>query len=302
MSPSVYIIILNWNTPSDTIECLNSLDKVDYDNFKVIVIDNGSTDDSVERISSAHPDIILIKNQENLGFTEGNNIGIRFALEKGADYVFILNNDTTVNRDVLKELVYAAENEDSVGILAPKTYYYDEPDIINSCGTDVNWFKLRPNLGDCGKKDNGQFESILERGLFPGSALFLTRAAMEGIGFFDKSFFIFHEDTDLCLRSKSKGYRNLLVPKAVIYHKTQRSMRKYSFLVSYYSIRNFLCVAKRYAGFKNRVFVFFGLVLFIFKNTFVVIFESKNRKEDAKGFFVGIKDYLFKKMGKYKTH
>src|ERR1041385_7762298 len=117
--PSVAVILVNWNGKSDTLECLRSLEQDTYRLKRVIVVDNGSTDDSVEAIRRAHPLTNVIETGTNLGFTGGNNVGIRYALSSGSDYVFLLNNDTTVAPDAVQALVDAAEAESSYHILSP---------------------------------------------------------------------------------------------------------------------------------------------------------------------------------------
>ena len=107
--PLIYIIILNWNGLQDTLECLGSILKMDYPNFRVVVVDNNSTDNSVDIIRKAHPQVSLIENKENLGYTGGNNTAMRYAMQHSADYVWLLNNDTTVEADTLSKLVFAAE-------------------------------------------------------------------------------------------------------------------------------------------------------------------------------------------------
>src|SRR3989339_346256 len=122
--PLVYILILNWNGKEDTLECLSSLKKIDYPNYKTIVIDNGSTDDSVKIINKKYPKIKIIENKKNLGYAEGNNVGIRYALKNKADYVLILNNDTIVDKKFLTELVKVGESNEKVGIVGPNVYCY----------------------------------------------------------------------------------------------------------------------------------------------------------------------------------
>ena len=126
MPPKVAIILLNWNEYQDTIECVLSLKDMEYDNYEILIIDNGSTNDSVAILQEKFPEVTLIKSKENLGFCEGNNVGIRHALKNGSDYLFVLNNDTVVDKHVLEFLVKAAEDNNDMCIYAPKLYFYDK--------------------------------------------------------------------------------------------------------------------------------------------------------------------------------
>jgi GT2 family glycosyltransferase len=128
--PRVDIIVLNWNGLRDTLHCLQSLKRADYPAFRVLVVDNGSSDASSTSIRQRFPEVTLIENSENLGFTGGNNIGMRQALEEEADYVLLLNNDTEVAPDAVRLLVETAESDPRIGIAGPIIYYYDRPKMI----------------------------------------------------------------------------------------------------------------------------------------------------------------------------
>ena len=299
MLPRVTIILLNWNEYQDTIECVVSLKDMEYDNYEILIVDNGSTNNSVEILQEKFPEITLIKSKENLGFCEGNNVGIRHALEDNSDYVFVLNNDTVVDRCVLKSLVKVAESNNDMCIYAPKIYFYDKPTVINSCGTALDWLKLRPYIGECGQEDNGQFAEIVEKDIFPGAALFMKKDVIEKVGMFESGLFIFHEDTDLCLRSKKAGCKNLLVPQAIVYHKTQMSMGKHHFLTNYYSTRNFLYVTRKHASLLNQFLVYLGTCMFGVKYFMKYILGNSEEKKIARGYFEGIRDFYSGKMGKY---
>src|SRR5436190_7401977 len=126
-APSVAVIVLNWNGRDDTLACLESLAGLNYDNFQVMVVDNGSTDGSVGAIRPRFPGVEIIETGRNLGFAEGNNVGIRLALDRGMDYVFLLNNDTVVDPSLLSELVAAAERCPEGGIFGAQILYHSDP-------------------------------------------------------------------------------------------------------------------------------------------------------------------------------
>src|SRR3990170_4180108 len=145
--PNVVFVILNWNQGEITAECLESLQALTYPNYGVVVVDNGSTDGSQKIISSRFPNITLIENGINLGFSEGNNVGIKYALLQCADYVLLLNNDTVVSPDFLNELVEVAESDPRIGVTTPKIYYFGGK-CIWCAGAHIDWrsgktFRLR---------------------------------------------------------------------------------------------------------------------------------------------------------------
>ncbi|HXV28476.1 MAG TPA: glycosyltransferase family 2 protein [bacterium] len=297
MRPKVLVIILNYGQPDDTTECVRSVQKSDYPNFDILVIDNASPDDSCERIEKEFPGILLMRNPVNLGYAGGNNAGIRFALEKGYDYVFILNNDAVVAATAIRKLVDSAETNPHATIVAPKVFFYDQPKIINSFGTQIDWFRLRSRVGDYGKEDSEALNQTVEREIIPGAALLIKKQLFEEVGLFNEEFFLIHEDADLCLRNIKKGFRNLLVPDAYVYHKISKTLSAYPFLSSYYSVRNMLYLSKRHASLWNRLKCRVGLSLLMLKKSFV-LFINPREKEKIMGFFAGIKDYYLNRTGK----
>lgn len=295
MNPLTYIIILNWNNHKDTIECVESAMDLDYENFRVLMVDNGSTDNSAAIFKEKFPEMEILENGENFGFAKGNNKGIEYALAEGAEYIFILNNDTVVAKDMLSKLVSSVSSKEA--ILSPKVYYYDNRHVINSLGTTINWFRLRPNLGFCGEEDKGQFNAVTNARILIGCALFMSRELLEKIKCFDEDFYMIHEDADLSLRNLSMGGQNIVIPEAVIYHKASSTLQKYPTLSAYYSVRNLLYLAHKNASIIDRVKVFCGLTILIAKNGCRFLFDRSRRKE-AIGFFWGVADYFFGKMGK----
>ncbi len=300
MTPLVYAIILNWNAPQDTIECIESVKKSNYENLSIVLVDNGSRDDSVLVLRKHFPDLDIIENTQNAGFAEGNNIGMRYAMEKEADYFFILNNDVTLAQDCIEKLVKSAESLNYAGMLAPKVCYYDQPDMINSLGTSMDWLRLRPYLGFCGQKDKGQFnDKTIDAQILVGCAIFVKKDTLNRIGLIDKKFFIFHEEADWCLRNIKSGFKNVVIPQAAVYHKASKTMRKFSNLTTYYSIRNFLYLAHKNASLVNKAKTAIGLCFLIFKNVLLLTLTKEMRKP-SKAFLLGALDYFKGDMGKCK--
>lgn len=282
---NVVIIILNWKGWEDTIECLESVYQIKYPNFKVIVVDNNSQDNSLEKIRDCcsgklkveseffeyntenkplkveeygedenpseinNPDLILIKNKDNYGFPGGNNVGIRFALQNlDPDYILLLNNDTIVDRSFLKELVYFGESDRDVGILGPKIYYYDDPDVIWSAGCKISWKLARGIQIGSGEVDKGQYNDKREVEYVSGSAFLIKTEVIEKIGLMDENYFLYFEESDWTLKANKVGYKSLYVPEAKVWHKVSKSGGGISNPIGlYYITRNRWIFMKKWA-------------------------------------------------------
>jgi len=219
--PLVYALTLNWNRPDDTLECLETLAAQTYPRLRLLVVDNGSTDDSVARIGAAFPQAELVVNGENKGFAAGANIGLRRAMEAGAELMFLVNNDTLIDAHAVERL--AAVMQPGVGIAAPLIYYADDPKRIWSAGGLVRPLLLEKYDDKQGRLDRGQWTEPLERDFVTGCGLLLSRRLLDRVGLFDERFFMYYEDADLCLRARRAGFRILVVPAAKMWHKVARS-------------------------------------------------------------------------------
>lgn len=221
--PLVYVILLTWNQREDTLDCLESLSQMRYPHYRLLLVDNGSTDGTVEVVRECFPGVKTIVNPRNLGFPGGFNVGMCYALDQGAEYLFILNNDTLVEPNILDELMAHAGPPD-VGMVAPKIYYADEPNRIWSVGAQRHSWTLEMTATGDDQLDEGQWEAVIERDYLFGCALLLRRSLLENVGLFDTGFNpIYYEDMDLCLRARQAGYRLLLVPNARMWHKVAAS-------------------------------------------------------------------------------
>jgi len=243
--PRVGIVVLNWNRRDDTLACLGSLARLDYSAFEVVVVDNGSTDGSVLAIRERFPDVFLIENGENLGYTGGNNAGLRYALDRGLDYVLLLNNDTEVASDLLHRLVAAAEADSRVGIAGPTIYYYDRPELIWSAGGAIDWRRGRTWMVGLDERDIGQFGNApREVDFVTGCALLVRRAVLEAVGLLDERFFAYYEEAEWCVRARRAGFRIVHLPRARVWHKISPGAQADSPVVHYYMIRNRLLFLK----------------------------------------------------------
>jgi GT2 family glycosyltransferase len=221
--PRVDVITLTWNQKHDTLECLASLSQLTYPNYRIIVVDNGSVDGTADAVRAQFLTVTLIVNERNLGFQGGFNVGMRHALESGADYIFVMNNDTIVQADILDELM-AYAGAPGAGMLGPKIYYFDDPERIWSVGGDCHPVTFEMTHKGDNQVDRGQWSEVIERDFLVGCAMLMPRALPERIGLFDTGYHpIYYEDVDLCMRARRAGFRLLLVPGAKMWHRVSAS-------------------------------------------------------------------------------
>jgi len=238
-TPEVAIIILNWNSGLHTRDCLASLAQLDYGAYWPLVVDNGSTDDSLQRVREAFPEVPILENGRNLGFTGGNNIGLRWALERGADYMLLLNDDTEVAPDFLRQLVEAAEADPAVGMAGPTIRYFHEPEVIWSAGGEIDCRRGQTRMLGLSERDTGQFGLVpRDVDFVTGCALLARRRVLEEVGLLDERFFAYYEEAEWCVRAVRKGYRVIHVPTAIVWHKMQIEERDDTPQVIYFMSRN----------------------------------------------------------------
>jgi GT2 family glycosyltransferase len=216
--PKVAIVILNWNGLGDTLDCIESVSKQEYGNFLIILVDNGSTDGSPAIVRQRYPAVTIIVNHTNTGFSMGNNMGIRKACQLGADYVWLLNNDTIVEPDTLARLVDASTGSPDVGMISPAIHYHDEPDKVQFCGSHIDWDRKSIIQSD----DWAKCAKNRDISLW-GTALLIRRDVIERVGYLNEKYFAYHEDEEYSMRVARAGYRSIVEPGARIFHKNSRS-------------------------------------------------------------------------------
>ncbi|HWP83428.1 MAG TPA: glycosyltransferase family 2 protein [Bacteroidota bacterium] len=246
--PLVYVILVNWNGKADTLECLSSLQKVHYSNARVLVVDNASSDGSVEAFRSQFPSVELIENSVNVRFAGGNNVGIRHALERGAEYVLVLNNDTVVDAMVLDELIRTAESDPSIGMVGAKVLYYTDPQRIWFAGGRIHWWSGWIAHEGIREMDRRQHDIVKDVDYLTGCCILAKREVIEEIGLFDERFFMYGEDVDWCLRARRAGYRLVFQPKAKVWHKVSVSVGgHFSWFKNWNKLKSNLRLLWRYA-------------------------------------------------------
>jgi GT2 family glycosyltransferase len=224
---SVAIILLNWNGYQHSLDCLKSLAELTYTNYQVILVDNHSEDDSGARLKEAFPSIELIQNEENVGFTGGNNVGIAFAMNQGCDYVLLLNNDTKVKPDFLDKLLETAAAKPNAGIVQPLILLMEDPRLIWSAGGSINALGSAKTNGDrlplsSLTRDNEELDWAT------GCCMLLPRDVIDKVGSMAPAFFAYFEDVDWSLRIRKAGFRLYLAPQSIIFHEGNASSKQKS--------------------------------------------------------------------------
>jgi len=242
----VFVIILNWNGWKDTLECLSSLEDLDYPAHEVVVVDNGSTDGSEEKIREAYPDIVVLQTGENLGFAGGNNAGIRHALGRGADHVWLLNNDAVVYPGALSALVKEALSDDSIGMVGSKIYYYQAPDVIWFAGGTIDPLTGKTGHSLMGEKDTGGRDEPRDVDYASACSLLVKRAVIEDVGLMDTRFFLYFEETDWAVRCRRRGWRVRYQPASRILHKVSRASKLDSPVMIFHFTKSSMLFARKH--------------------------------------------------------
>jgi GT2 family glycosyltransferase len=247
--PLIYIVLVNWNGKNVTLDCLASLHAVTYHRREVLVVDNGSTDGSAEAIAHRYPDVQLLQQKENLRFAGGNNVGIRFALEHGADAVMLLNNDTIVDPGFLEPMIERLTSDRSCGVVAPKIYYADAPQSIWFAGGEISMWTGTMRHTGIRENDHGQYDTSRNIDYASGCCILTGRAVLENVGMLDQSYFMYGEDADWSMRVRRAGYHILYEPRAKVWHRLSVSAGGHlsSFKLRNKAISNFRFFA-RYAA------------------------------------------------------
>lgn len=263
---TVYAVIVNWNGIKDTGTCLDSLAKTVRAKtaLHVVVVDNGSTDNSISVLRSKYPWVTVLQMDKNLGFTGGNNAGIRYALSRHADFIWILNNDTFVDKGVLS-MVRTCKDR-TVGICGSKIYFapghefhldrYKEGErgrVIWFAGGIIDWNNMMASHRGVDETDHGQYNKREDTPFITGCSMLIRSDVFEKIGEFDDRYFLYLEDLDFCIRARRAGFRLVYEPSSVLWHvNAGSSARPGNALHEYYITRNRLLLGFRYAPLRTR--------------------------------------------------
>ena len=279
----VCIIILNWNGYDLTLQCLESLSHILYSNYKIVIVDNGSTDGSVQRIRDLYDsmvDVVSLSNNE--GFASGNNIGVNYAIKKyDPKYILLLNNDTVVTENFLTKMVDTAESSESTSVVVPKIMFFDEPKRIWYAGGSIN--KISGLVKQCGRGriDKLKYSKRKSVSFMNGCSPLIKTEVIKKIGLFDELFFATSEDTDFSLRIAKLGTIIMYEPEAIILHKVGMSQKdnKGEWFSFYLATRSIVLLKRKYSKFP---LLAISIIIIMFRWVFYL---------ELKYFF----------LGKYKT-
>lgn len=288
---SVAIILINYKTIEETIECVKSLENLSYSNFKIYCLDNNSEDDSYELLTKELTqfkdslNIELIASNSNLGFAGGNNLLIKKAIfEEGFDFIWLLNNDTTVDKNALSASVEIAEEDNKIGIIGSKIYYYSNPDILWFAGGTIDKLGNPLHIGK-NEKDIGKYNSLKEVEFITGCSMLVSAKFIKTIGVMEESYFMYYEDVDWCIRGENNNFKLVYNPKSIVYHKVASSSKKNNKEKrphnDYYETRNsILYIMKCYKGYKKILPFFIGVPYRLFKKILrIILFDKTHKKE-----------------------
>lgn len=288
------IILLNYNNVEDTLECVRSIEENYSEKCTIIVVDNMSSDNSKEILIKNEDRYKLILNDVNEGFAHGNNIGIKWAMSQGFEYVMLLNNDTLVAKQSIERMMMAIKKDKKIGIVSPRIMYYPNKENIWFDGGQIDWFKfivlhknMNKNINDITEnKDNEEFVDFIT-----GCCMLIRREVIDSIGYLPEEYFMYYEDVDYCVRVKDGGFKLVNIKDSIIYHKVSSSSggEDSPFSIKW-GTRNRIIFMNKY---KQRVSVikYYGGVLFFYTTRIVKLinYKLKGDKQRFNAIIDGIK-------------
>ena len=300
--PKIFVIILNWNGTEDTCQCVLSVQQISYPNYEIIIVDNGSQDDSIKVFKEKFPEVYVIETGQNLGYAGGNNKGIAYALENQADYILILNNDATVDSAILSNFADIAENHSNAGILGAKIYFSSEPQKIWFAGgawlPEIAKFT---HIG-CGEEDNLSHNLVKNIDYACGCALLVKAEVFEKIGLLETKFFLTWEETDFCYKARRAGFECLFAPSAHVWHKVSASFKggEAGLMHEYFMTRNRLLWIERNQTISEKIKIYRKIIIPEFKRYLRIYLSSKSdqvSKFHSKVYLAAMRDYLTRSFG-----
>lgn len=247
-APNVFIIVVDWNGWDDTKACLQSLEKLSYPNYSVVLVDNGSDEPLADKVGEYAFDLTLIECTENKGFAGGNNEGIKIALKQGADYMWLLNNDTVVHKESLSALVKRVQGHPEIGICGSTLVYLDHPETVQALGggTYNGWLGITRNIGHNEELDQKFDREEVERRLqyISGASMLVSRSFVETVGLLSEEYFLYYEEMDWAMRGKDR-FELGFAPASLVYHRegattggNQRQQQERGAMADYYQLKN----------------------------------------------------------------
>jgi hypothetical protein len=293
--PHVAVVILNWNQEALTADCLASLRKVEHSCLKVILVDNGSLPESVDRLERDFPEVTLVRLSENRGFAGGNNVGIERALKDGVSHILLLNNDTLVQPTFLQPLLDGLDNP-GVGVVGPRIYHHPDVQRIWFAGGMIDWKTGRQWHLGAGELDHGQWSVPRDVDYVTACCLLAPARVFQEVGGLDERYFIYFEETDWNLRARARGYRCRYVPDSRIYHKVSQAMKTGSPTADYYYARNRLLFFLTHAPSRYRLWL---IAIYTARSLrFACTLRGRGLMQNADAVVRGIRDFYGSRFGK----
>jgi GT2 family glycosyltransferase len=294
----IFAVILHYKGRDLTYRCVLSLRGINKKDFslEIVLVDNCSPQ-PVDKFKEEFKDLVVLKNSQNLGFAEGNNVGIRYALKNGADWVLVLNNDTTIAPDLLIKLIKQGNLINQSGILGPKIYFapgfeyhknrYKQNQrgkVFWYAGGIIDWKNIYCFHRGVDEVDKGQYDKIEETDFISGCAMMVKKEVFEKIGLFDSRYFLYLEDVDFCQRAKKAGFKIIYVPQGKVWHYNASSSGVGGPLHDYFITRNRLLFGIKYAPARTKIA--------LLKESLKLLFNGRPWQK------IGVRDFYLKKFGK----
>lgn len=293
----IAIIILHFNNQKLTDDCLSSVKKLSVKNFKLeTIVVNNNPQEEIGSLKKKYREVIFLEAKENIGFSGGNNLGLKKALKNGADFIFLLNNDTLLSENLLMELLKIAKGDKQIGILAPKIYFapgyefhrdrYQEIQrgkVFWYAGGLLDWQNIIASHRGVNEVDHGQYDQIVPTDFASGCGMLVKKEVFQKIGFFDERYFLYLEDVDFCQRALRAGFKIVYVPQARLWHLNAGSSSVGGSLHDYYLTRNRLLFGFKYASLRTKI----SLV----KESLRLFFSGRHWQK------IGIRDFYAQKFG-----
>lgn len=260
--PAVAVVILNWNRKDILLECIQSVKDMEYSNTHIVVVDNNSSDGSVEAVKEHHDDVIIVENAENYGAPKGRNFGIERALQTDAEYIFSIDNDLVADKNLITAFLETFYSDSNIGCAGAKIYDYVERDLILSAGSKVDYTQNIVRQYGRGQKDRGQFNEVFDVDWVGTGAMMVRRDVYEKVGLFDPDYIGYgYEDADFGVRVTQGGYRCVFCPGAIVWHRPHSGVGTYTYNKKYLETRNAIYFMKKHARFHQWIKYLFIVIL-----------------------------------------